>query len=107
MDVNVLASALQRTARFAHPPAMMPPTTISDVETAFHRFGTTQNAHAEQQLCETLVAYTEAMKQNAIPSEQVVKSVRAAARSAVPHLSDARMTVLVKLCLDQYFRPRD
>jgi hypothetical protein len=85
-------------------PPRQEPVTIADVDAAFRELGTfPQSASSSQHLNAVLIAYTDAMKQRAMLPEHLIISVRVAAVNAVPHLSDARVTAAIKLCLDRYF----
>jgi hypothetical protein len=80
-----------------------PSVSIGDVDAAFREAGSfPQSAASAARLDAVLVAYAEAMKQRAVLPEHVIVSLRAAL-NAVPHLSDARVTAAIKLCLDHYF----
>ena len=79
------------------------PVTIADVDAAFHRLESPPRRESLIHLEETLVAYTEVMKQKGMLPEHLIISVRVAALNAMPHLSDERISAAIKLCLDRYF----
>ena len=79
------------------------PVTISDVDNAFRQLGSFPDPSSLAHLNATLIAYTDEMKQRATLPEHLIISVRVAAQNAVPHLSDAKITEAIRLCLDRYF----